>query len=462
MRPTSSSAASSRPSNRRATGGGSFGVEYGLTRDDFDRIIATFPRSRRPTPLREIRKEVRYLDRTRRRPPGRLHARLRGDEPTRSMRRGRFLTDRDLDRVDNVCVIADGDRASSCFPYEDPIGKSRAGRRQVLRHHRRNRAAQAIGIIGGSFAGQDYNYDVYIPLATLACAHRRPGDHRRAPEAWKAEIVQLSQVTVTVGDIDEVEETADVMSRPCWKNITRCADYSIIVPKELLRQAEIMRIMFNVLLVLIAGIALLVGGIGIMNIMLATVTERTREIGIRRAIGAEHRDIIFQFLAETIVLTGTGGLLGIAFGFACLPGVSLVRVALRPFPRRLEVAADHDPKPRSADRPLVDHRGGRHFDPGRRHLRPLPRPAGGRDGPDRSPAARISPRTASVGLRSRAFRSNQLDQTVEKRRLVRMDAAFGLVQRQKCRLIDLPRVAPRLGIGGRSPAKQCTRLRLLR
>jgi ABC-type antimicrobial peptide transport system permease subunit len=90
--------------------------------------------------------------------------------------------------------------------------------------------------------------------------------------------------------------------------------------------------MFNVLLVLIAGISLVVGGIGIMNIMLATVTERTREIGIRRAMGAKRRDIIFQFLAETIVLTGTGGLLGIAFGFACLPGVSAVRYSLKRFP----------------------------------------------------------------------------------------------------------------------------------
>jgi ABC-type antimicrobial peptide transport system permease subunit len=74
--------------------------------------------------------------------------------------------------------------------------------------------------------------------------------------------------------------------------------------------------MFNVLLVLIAGIALLVGGIGIMNIMLATVTERTREIGIRRALGAKRRDIVSQFLAETLVLSGTGGLLGVLCGFS--------------------------------------------------------------------------------------------------------------------------------------------------
>jgi putative ABC transport system permease protein len=105
-------------------------------------------------------------------------------------------------------------------------------------------------------------------------------------------------------------------------------DYSVVVPKELLQQAQTMRAMFNVLLLLIAGISLLVGGIGIMNIMLATVTERTREIGIRRALGATKRDIIQQFLWETVVLSGTGGLLGILFGFMCKPTVSGVQYAI--------------------------------------------------------------------------------------------------------------------------------------
>jgi ABC-type antimicrobial peptide transport system permease subunit len=77
--------------------------------------------------------------------------------------------------------------------------------------------------------------------------------------------------------------------------------------------------MFNVLLILIAGISLVVGGIGIMNIMLAVVTERTREIGVRRALGAKRRDIIQQFLAETVVLSTTGGVVGVAVGFLCKP-----------------------------------------------------------------------------------------------------------------------------------------------
>lgn len=94
------------------------------------------------------------------------------------------------------------------------------------------------------------------------------------------------------------------------------ADFDVIVPLELLKQADQIRQIFNIVLGSIAAISLVVGGIGIMNIMLATVTERTREIGIRRALGARQRDIINQFLMETIVLSGAGGIIGILMGLA--------------------------------------------------------------------------------------------------------------------------------------------------
>ncbi|MCB1232117.1 MAG: FtsX-like permease family protein, partial [Verrucomicrobiae bacterium] len=93
-------------------------------------------------------------------------------------------------------------------------------------------------------------------------------------------------------------------------------DYSVVVPLELLKQAAQIKGIFNVVLGSIATISLIVGGIGIMNIMLATVTERTREIGIRRALGAKQRDIVLQFLIETVLLSGAGGLLGVAVGLA--------------------------------------------------------------------------------------------------------------------------------------------------
>ena len=96
-------------------------------------------------------------------------------------------------------------------------------------------------------------------------------------------------------------------------------DYAITVPLELLEKAEATKRIFNLVLGSIASISLLVGGIGIMNIMLATVSERTREIGIRRALGAKRRDIIQQFLIETTVMSGSGGLIGVVLGLSVPP-----------------------------------------------------------------------------------------------------------------------------------------------
>ena len=183
------------------------------------------------------------------------------------------------------------------------------------------------GGVGGSLAAQDFNFDVYIPLTTLK---NRIGDMVITSRAGsrEGELVELSQITVTVRDLDQVDETAEII-RKLLKNFHSVTDYAIVVPKELLQQAQVLQMMFNLLLVLIAGIALLVGGIGIMNIMLATVTERTREIGIRRALGAKQRDIVSQFLSETIVLSATGGLLGVFLGFLCHPAIVGTRALMR-------------------------------------------------------------------------------------------------------------------------------------
>jgi putative ABC transport system permease protein len=126
-------------------------------------------------------------------------------------------------------------------------------------------------------------------------------------------MVELHQMIVQVNSIEDVEPTAkgieDMLERFHKKK-----DYLVSVPLALLRQAEATKRTFNIVLGSIAGISLLVGGIGIMNIMLASVTERTQEIGIRRAIGAKRRQIISQFLIETVVLSIIGGLIGIGMG----------------------------------------------------------------------------------------------------------------------------------------------------
>jgi len=135
----------------------------------------------------------------------------------------------------------------------------------------------------------------------------------RAQGSFSAEQVELNQITLQVSDPSQVIATAEVV-RETIEQAHDKKDVAVIVPLELLKQADQIRQIFNVVLGSIAAISLLVGGIGIMNIMLATVTERTREIGIRRALGARQQDIIEQFLTETIALSGMGGIVGVLLG----------------------------------------------------------------------------------------------------------------------------------------------------
>jgi putative ABC transport system permease protein len=318
---------SEKPVGTSSSGQGNLFVTYGLLRDDLRRIASTIPTVQRAVPLREIKKEARYLDKS-------VDIGLIGCSPPYlelnrlEVANGRFLTDRDLDRVENVCVIAH-EAAEVLFPYEDSIGKSIQIDQDFYKVIGRTKDRAASGNIGGSLAGRNYNRDVYIPLDTLRV---RIGDRVATNRSGtrEFEVVELSQITVTVNTIEEVEDTEAVI-RILLEKFHKNLDYSITVPKELLRQAEVMRLMFNVLLAVIASISLVVGGIGIMNIMLATVTERTREIGIRRALGAKRRDIIQQFLSETIVLSATGGLLGVGLGFLCGPAVKFAQWVLKTF-----------------------------------------------------------------------------------------------------------------------------------
>jgi putative ABC transport system permease protein len=144
------------------------------------------------------------------------------------------------------------------------------------------------------------------------------------PGQFQRDLKELSQITIQVKDRDLVLPTVDVVRDTIARNHT-LADYGVTVPLELLQQAQTTRLMFMLFLGLIAAVSLVVGGIGIMNIMLATVTERTREIGIRRALGAKRRDITQQFLAEAVVLSVVGGLLGIVGGLLCRPISILIR-----------------------------------------------------------------------------------------------------------------------------------------
>jgi len=300
---------------------------YGVTRDDYHCLKETVPSIERAIPIRELRRRFSFSARM-------VDGRLVGCTPeyaevTRlSVDRGRFLTDTDVRDKKNYCVLA-AEVAARLFPFEDPLGHSihveEAYYVVVGVMHRR----EATAGIGGSLSAQDFASDVYVPISTL---WSRIGDliiTRRAG-SFEGEICELSQVTLRVNKVENVLQTAELVKSTLVRT-HRVEDFAVVVPLELLEQAKTTRMMFILFMGLIAAISLVVGGIGIMNIMLATVTERTREIGIRRAIGAKRRDIVRQFLAETVVLSMVGGLTGVLGGLTCGPIFHVVRGGLERF-----------------------------------------------------------------------------------------------------------------------------------
>ena len=264
---------------------------YGLLRADYHRFLSNIPTIRRAVPIRELKRECRVNGRT-------ASINLVGCAEEHfelnrlEMARGRWMTKQD--NQENLIVLADG-TAQKLFPGENPIGKNIKVESDVYTVIGQTKARSASAAIGGSLDSRDYSFDAYIPLETF---RHRVGDQimTRMGEgmSFKGEIVELTQITLTVGDVQQIDETVAIVES-LLKKYHEKEDYAVVVPKELLRQAERTKAMFNVMLVVIAGISLLVGGIGIMNIMLATVTERTREIGIRRALGAKRSHIIQQF-----------------------------------------------------------------------------------------------------------------------------------------------------------------------
>jgi putative ABC transport system permease protein len=144
--------------------------------------------------------------------------------------------------------------------------------------------------------------------------------------------IQISEIYFTVKDRETVLQYADLIKRAVEVRRPGLTDVSMIVPYELLEEARKTAALWQMVLGAIAGISLLVGGIGIMNIMLASVTERTREIGIRRALGATRRHIVYQFLVETGALSFIGGVIGVVFGIALTLFIGFLIVRLSTLP----------------------------------------------------------------------------------------------------------------------------------
>jgi putative ABC transport system permease protein len=234
-----------------------------------------------------------------------------------------------------VAVIGHGVR-TRFFPREDPIGRTiKVGDGWltvvgVLEDRSvSSETAQRLGI-------RDANMDVYIPLTAMLSRYRdrtritaqeieaasraeQSNGQEQEPEddaarAERRNLNQLDKIIVRVGRAGVVPAVAEVMQRMLLRRHNGVIDYEITVPELLLRQEQRTKTIFNVVLGAIASISLVVGGIGIMNIMLASVLERIREIGVRRAVGATQRDVLAQFLSEAVMISLAGGVAGIIVG----------------------------------------------------------------------------------------------------------------------------------------------------
>ena len=229
---------------------------------------------------------------------------------------GQFFTAEHAQARRSVCVITES-LARALFPAENPIGGLvNVNNKDVFEVTGivRETGTAASRAPGGDEPGEALDANIYVPLTT---AHSRLGIlfTERNSGGYTRERVELHELVAEIDATENVAATKASIAAALKRSHPK-RDYEIIVPLELLRQAEQTKRIFNIVLGSIAGISLIVGGIGIMNIMLATVTERTREIGIRRALGARKQQIVTQFLVETIVLAIGGGLIGVALGVA--------------------------------------------------------------------------------------------------------------------------------------------------
>ena len=215
---------------------------------------------------------------------------------------GRFLTPLDMEEAAKVCVIGDAVRRDA-FPLVDAVGET------ILVD---GQAYTVVGVMAPRGHGDggtvidvgDLDRSIYMPVNSVL---RRLNDQDRRAD-------RLNEIALKVRSESELREAAAVVERILLRRHNDVQDFKAIVPEELIRQQQQTKNVLSQVLVFIAAISLLVGGIGIMNIMLATVTQRTREIGIRRALGATRRDILAQFLVESLSLSVLGGLIGIGIG----------------------------------------------------------------------------------------------------------------------------------------------------
>ncbi len=309
----------------------------GLTMRDVSSIRATIPGLTKVSP--EILLETHVVRRGYRR-----SAKLVGVDPAYfeiynfELEEGQMFTEEHLEMGSAVCIIGQAIK-SRFFPTENPVGKNiKVGPNWLT----------IIGVLKERYISEnsisklgirDYNMDVYLPLQSMLIRYenrdkvtadelRRAGAARGSrgmiiiggasqeaqPAAGSDNYHQLDRLVVQVDETALLQPAAEVMSRLLERKHFGTVDYEIEIPELLLKQQQRTNDIFNYVLGAIAGISLLVGGIGIMNIMLASVLERIKEIGLRLSIGAKKSDVTQQFLFEAMMISVSGGLLGVILG----------------------------------------------------------------------------------------------------------------------------------------------------
>lgn len=302
------------PQTSQTSQGNSNLIEYGITLDDVAIIEATVPRIAHVVPLKTVAYRARH---------GEFQAALNvvGTTPeffgvvNITVARGRSITGQDISGRTNVCVIGEHVRRE-LFPFKDPLGETILAERYptavpftvvgILEQ------VQTAGAPRRGVEERNLNREILVPFTTALAQF---GEITRRMGAGTREFIkmQYSGLYVTADELEYVMPVSKMIERALEHGHSN-RDYEVKVPLARLQLAQKKKRNNQLTLGFIAGISLLVGGIGIMNIMLATVTERTREIGIRRALGARQRHIAVQFLVETVVLSTTGGVVGVILG----------------------------------------------------------------------------------------------------------------------------------------------------
>jgi len=282
----------------------------GLTTGDADLVAASLGHLGRIAPVRFVEAPVLLRGRE---AAGRVVATSADYDEVTDFRaaQGRFLSELDVADAKRVAVLG-ASVARDLFGFQSPLGRRiRIGGDEYtvvgLMESKRVREGRATVI-----RVRDINRDIYVPIRTASARFPLPRDAGA-----------IDELAIRVADADQVSTVAPIATRLIRERHHGVDDFEVVVPAELLAQAQSTQRVFNVVMGSIAAISLLVGGIGIMNVMLTTVTERTREIGIRRAVGAPRGAILAQFLIETVLISAAGGLAGIALGFAMARGINL-------------------------------------------------------------------------------------------------------------------------------------------